>query len=132
VLDVAERLGVEVEVRTWDDVPRLVGGTGLVVSTVPGPAAEMAARSLAGAGIGGARPALGLLLDVAYDPWPTPLAQVWTALGGRVLGGLALLVHQAVDQVQLMTGVRPDVAVLAEAGRTELAARSGERARPGP
>jgi shikimate dehydrogenase len=46
----------------------------------------------------------GALFDVVYDPWPTALARDWSAAGGTVLSGLDLLVHQAVWQVQLMTG----------------------------
>ena len=45
-----------------------------------------------------------MLFDVVYDPWPTPLAAAWEKRGGRVAGGLDLLVHQAVGQLRLMTG----------------------------
>ena len=44
------------------------------------------------------------VLDVLYDPWPTPLAQRVTAVGGRVVGGLDVLFWQATAQVELMTG----------------------------
>ena len=43
--------------------------------------------------------------------------------GAPVVGGLDLLVHQAVGQVELMTGRQIDVAVLREAGERALAAR---------
>jgi shikimate 5-dehydrogenase len=49
--------------------------------------------------------AVGTLLEVLYDPWPTPLAAAWTARGATVVDGLDLLVQQAVLQVGLMTGV---------------------------
>ncbi|XQN46461.1 serine protease, partial [Glutamicibacter creatinolyticus] len=42
------------------------------------------------------------LLDVAYDPWPSALAAAWR---GPVINGLAMLVHQAVEQVRLFTGL---------------------------
>lgn len=45
------------------------------------------------------------LFDVIYAPWPTEYAARWEAAGGTVLGGLDLLVHQAAEQVLLMTGV---------------------------
>ena len=51
--------------------------------------------------------------------WQPPGA----ARGGRVLGGLDLLVHQAALQVELMTGAAPDVAGMLAAGRAALAAR---------
>jgi len=39
----------------------------------------------------------GILLDVAYDPWPSKLAASWA---GQVISGLHMLVHQAVEQVR--------------------------------
>lgn len=44
------------------------------------------------------------LFDVIYAPWPTPYAGRWSAAGHPVLGGVDLLVHQAAEQVLLMTG----------------------------
>jgi shikimate dehydrogenase len=44
------------------------------------------------------------VLDVLYAPWPTPLAQRMTELGGTVVGGLEVLFWQATEQVELMTG----------------------------
>lgn len=44
----------------------------------------------------------GVLLDVVYDGWPTPLARA--AAGATVVDGLSMLVHQAGRQVELMTG----------------------------
>lgn len=67
------------------------------------------------------RPAL--LLDVIYDPWPTPFAAAWERAGGTVVGGLELLVHQAVEQVVLMTGHRPSATSLRAAGESALRAR---------
>ncbi len=47
----------------------------------------------------------GMLFEVIYAPWPTAFAGAWFDAGGRVLGGLDLLVHQAAQQVLLMTRV---------------------------
>jgi shikimate dehydrogenase len=44
------------------------------------------------------------VLDVLYAPWPTPLAQRVTAVGGTVISGLEVLFWQATAQVELMTG----------------------------
>ena len=44
------------------------------------------------------------VLDVLYAPWPTPLAQRVTDVGGVVIGGLDVLFWQATAQVELMTG----------------------------
>ncbi|RZU61474.1 shikimate dehydrogenase family protein [Zhihengliuella halotolerans] len=48
------------------------------------------------------------LLDVAYDPWPSALALAWDAAGGRVVDGLSMLVHQAVEQALLFSGRAED------------------------
>ncbi len=46
----------------------------------------------------------GHLLDVVYHPWPTPLAAAAREADIPLAGGLDLLLHQAADQVTLMTG----------------------------
>lgn len=68
----------------------------VVVSTLPGGAQ-------AGVPVPG-RVAGVPLLDVAYDPWPSPLGAAWVAAGGRLRHGLAMLVEQAVLQVRIFTG----------------------------
>lgn len=66
-----------------------------------------------------------VVFEVIYDPWPTPLA---AAAGDRVLvGGLDLLVHQAVLQFELFTGVPGPLAAMRAAGEEALAARQGRR-----
>lgn len=66
---------------------------------------------------------VGTLFDVIYHPWPTPLAAAWAERGGIVLGGRDLLLHQAVTQVELMTGVRGRGGEILEAMRAALADR---------
>ena len=63
------------------------------------------------------------LFDLVYAPWPTRLAEAAQLAGARVVGGLDLLVHQAVGQIALMTGHVVDVAVLREAGMQALRER---------
>ena len=70
----------------------------LVVSTLPGPAARgvQLPESILGT------PLLGLpLFDVAYDPWPSPLAERWSAAGGVAHAGIGMLVRQALLQVRI-------------------------------
>ncbi|GAB3195020.1 shikimate dehydrogenase [Nocardioides hungaricus] len=63
-----------------------------------------------------------VVFEVIYDPWPTPLAASVT--GDRVLvSGLDLLVHQAVLQFELFTGVPGPLEAMRAAGERELAAR---------
>jgi shikimate dehydrogenase len=94
--DTAERLGV---------APRIVGGfpgiplpaADVVISTVPAGAADALTDA--------AWDPATVLLDVVYAPWPTAPAVAATAAGCRVAGGLEVLLHQAVVQVELMTGL---------------------------
>lgn len=125
LLDAAARLGVRPDVRPWAEAADPSSGLlarDLVVSTVPGDAA---------AGLAAALPiAPRTLFDVVYHPWPTALGAAWQRSGGLVVGGLDLLVHQAVLQVALMTGQEPAdgtgrlVDVMRAAGERALAARA--------
>ncbi|NHI18252.1 shikimate dehydrogenase [Phycicoccus endophyticus] len=59
----------------------------------------------------------GVLLDVVYANWPTPLARAAAAAGMTVVPGLDMLVHQAAAQFTLVTGTAAPVAAMAAAGR---------------
>lgn len=114
-----QRLGVPVHTADW--VAAANGLTApLVISTTPAGASDPLARALPT----GARGGLGTLFEVLYEPWPTPLAAAWAAGGGTVVGGLDLLVHQAVLQVEAMTGRAPaPLAAMRRAGEAALASR---------
>lgn len=64
----------------------------------------------------------GVLLDVVYDPRPTALQAAWTALGAPAVGGERMLLHQAAEQVRLMTGQVAPLADMDEALRAALTA----------
>ncbi|MFE9774198.1 shikimate dehydrogenase [Streptomyces sp. NPDC005931] len=111
----AERLDVAVRISDWDDAERALHAP-LVVTTTPVGVTDPLARAVP------ERPAA--LFDVLYDPWPTVLAARWSAYGGAVVGGLDLLVHQAVLQVEQMTGRSPaPLEAMRNAGERALAAR---------
>lgn len=110
-----ERLGVAVRTADWSRAAEALTAP-LVIATTPAGAADALAGAVP------ERP--GALFDVLYEPWPTPLAAAWSARGGAVLGGLDLLVHQAVLQVERMTGCpRAPLAAMRAAGEAALAAR---------
>lgn len=95
----ATRLGIRSSVGRLDDE---LADAQLVISTLPGGAladpgglVDLAPRAL--------------LLDVAYDPWPSALASAWESAGGAVLSGLAMLVHQALLQVRVFVSGDPVV-----------------------
>lgn len=109
-----ERLGVVVRIADWADAAKALGEP-LVIATTPAGAADHLADAVP------ATP--GALFDVLYDPWPTPLAAAWSRHGGQVIGGLDLLVHQAVLQIEQYTGHTPaPLAAMRVAGETALAA----------
>lgn len=60
----------------------------------------------------------GVYFEALYNPWPTKMLTKWRALGGLGIDGLDLLVHQGIDQVELMTGKSVQRAVLAPVLRT--------------
>lgn len=104
--EAADRLGVQPTVR--GGLPDIdLPDADVVISTLPSGTADT---------LGPQRwPAGTVVLDVVYAPWPTPFAAAALTAGCRVVGGLAVLLHQAVAQVELMTGYRPPVAPLREA-----------------
>lgn len=99
----------EVEVAPLDTAP----GGEVLVSTVPATAQEpdLVARWATAP----------VVFEVVYEGWPTPLA---AATRGILVGGLDLLVHQAVTQFELFTGERAPLEAMRVAGERVLAARA--------
>jgi shikimate dehydrogenase len=79
-----------------DGLAEEVAAAQVLVSTIP---ADVAAR------YAGTFAAIPVLLDAVYHPWPTPLAAAVAAVGGRVINGLQMLLHQAFAQVEQFTGL---------------------------
>ncbi|MCH0569192.1 shikimate dehydrogenase [Streptomyces sp. MUM 136J] len=110
-----ERLDVEVRTADWADAAEALRAP-LVIATTPAGTTDALAAAVP------ERPAA--LFDVLYDPWPTGLAARWSMSGGAVVGGLDLLVHQAVLQVEQMTGRSPaPLEAMRRAGEKALADR---------
>jgi shikimate dehydrogenase len=119
LLATAERLGLTVRLRPWDELTAAGPQPDLLISTVPAGAADAYARHLRQAGQ--APPAV---LDVVYHPWPSPLAVAATAADSVVASGYGMLLHQAAAQVELMTGKPAPLEAMREAGQAELARRA--------
>ena len=100
----ADRLGVQLEQISLSDLPQNLAERGHhpVVSTLPAHAADEWASQLSGLK-GASATHRPVLLDVAYNPWPSALASAWEASGGAVVSGLEMLLYQAVEQVLLFT-----------------------------
>lgn len=90
-----------------------IRGAAVVVSTLPAGASDR----LTGPGPG------TVVLDVVYAPWPTPFAAAAAGAGARVVSGLEMLLHQAVAQVELMTGHPGPVATMRSALDAAVAVR---------
>lgn len=88
-------LGVDARVHLWDEP---LPSTPVTIAAVVAGAADGLVPPDGG----------GLLFDAIYAPWPTGLAARWMTTGAPVLSGTDLLVHQAAEQVLLMTRVHPD------------------------
>lgn len=101
----------DVLVASLDEAPR----ADVLVSTIPAAAQtpELVERCAQ----------VAVVLEVVYDPWPTPLAASVGDSGDpeRVLvGGLDLLVHQAALQFELFTGEPAPLAAMRAAGEAAL------------
>jgi shikimate dehydrogenase len=88
----------------------------LLLSTVPAGAADGYAGLVAAGALTAAA-----VFDVVYHPWPTRLAVAADAAGSTVIGGFSLLLHQAAEQVRLMTGGPAPVEAMRAAGLARLA-----------
>ncbi|MFF4488311.1 shikimate dehydrogenase [Streptomyces sp. NPDC001544] len=105
------RLDVEVRTADWADAAEALRAP-LVIATTPAGTTDALATAVP------ERPTT--LFDVLYDPWPTELAARWSMFGGAVVSGLDLLVHQAVLQVQLMTGCTVPAGLIRPAGERAM------------
>ncbi|MEP6842758.1 MAG: shikimate dehydrogenase [Pseudolysinimonas sp.] len=90
----AAALGVELTIRRLGIMDRSLIVPSAVISTLPagtehGMVYPQAVREGA------------VLLDVAYEPWPSELARAWMTAGGTVVTGLEMLLHQAIAQVRI-------------------------------
>jgi shikimate dehydrogenase len=90
--ELGDRLGVHTEWRLYGShVPVRAD---LVINTLPG---DVDPDDVPEADLG------DVLMEVPYDPWPTPRASRWAKRDGLVVSGLEMLLHQAIEQVRIFT-----------------------------
>lgn len=109
----ATKMGVEPRFVSFDEAPQYLSRALAVVSTVPADAGEGLARSLTESGEtlqDGA-----VLLDAVYSPLDTPLGLAWENAGGIFVRGTRMLLHQAGEQVRLMTGREAPLSAMSQA-----------------
>lgn len=114
LVPIAGKVELDVTLRSWDEIGRAASASVIIATTPAGSTPGLIEAIEAEGRVD------GVLFDVIYSPWPTPLATAWTAAGGRVIGGLELLIEQAALQVRLMTGREAPVGVMREAGYAAL------------
>jgi shikimate dehydrogenase len=85
-----DRLGVHTEWRLYGS--HVPVRSDLVVNTLPG---DVDPADVEDADLG------DVLMEVPYDPWPTPRATRWAERDGLVVSGLEMLLHQAIEQVRI-------------------------------
>lgn len=79
---------------------RSVAKADLVISTLPAGSLEAEAKSLTRSLFYKPK---GVLLDVAYDPWPSALVNAWSGANRTVVSGLEMLLFQAIGQLRIFT-----------------------------
>ncbi|MDJ1371057.1 shikimate dehydrogenase family protein [Gulosibacter molinativorax] len=102
--ELAERIGEGASAHDLADWA-LSDGVAGVIDTIPG------GFDAKGKTFDDGRIRFAALFSAAYSPWPTSLAERWLAASGTIVTGLDLLLHQAVRQVRLFTGLGVDEAL---------------------
>jgi len=102
----AESLGLAADTTAMGDWPQ---APDVLVSTVPAPAYAGRLGALPPPGPGGA------VLDCVYGEGPSPLLAAAVGLGYAAVDGTDMLLHQAREQVRLMTGHEAPTAAMREA-----------------
>ncbi|MFV0433545.1 MAG: shikimate dehydrogenase family protein [Leucobacter sp.] len=96
----ADRFDAEAAVLGAPEAARLPREATLVISTLPGTAGAEAQLPVGLTAVP--------LFDVAYDPWPSPLAARWRASGGAAHAGVAMLIEQALLQIRIFVNGDPN------------------------
>ncbi|WP_426515127.1 shikimate dehydrogenase family protein [Diaminobutyricibacter sp. McL0618] len=96
----AHSLGLMIQIRSLGQADRTLDVPDLVVSTLPAGAATDVLFT-------DSTRRRATLLDVSYEPWPSPFARAWSSVNGIVVSGLAMLAHQALLQVRVFVAGDP-------------------------
>ncbi|MBW3086009.1 Shikimate dehydrogenase (NADP(+)) [Austwickia sp. TVS 96-490-7B] len=107
-VELVERLGLSCHQRSVSDLTTYAVDFPVMISTLP-------TGTDLGLGTQGALAPGSVVMDVGYGHWPTPVARWAGSHGALVVPGTEMLLHQAVEQVALMTGMRPPTGVMRSA-----------------
>jgi len=92
----------ELSFLNWDDLS-VLSDADLVISTAPAGVTDsivLPAKTIAP------------YFEALYKPWPTPASALWASRGGKVLDGLDLLIHQAIAQIAIFSGLSFDAQLM--------------------
>lgn len=90
---------IQIEYLPWEPTER-INHADLVVNTAPGDASLIFLPSI--------QSPRGILFEVLYNPWPTSLSHSWSLSNQQVIDGLELLIHQAISQIEIFSGLSLD------------------------
>jgi shikimate dehydrogenase len=96
---------INVSYLPWE-LTDVLNDADLVINTTPGQAADYF--------LSGIDKPRGTLFEVLYHPWPTAISKAWSESKAQVIDGLDLLIHQAIAQVEIFSGVACDRELLYE------------------
>lgn len=99
VRSLCQQLDVTCDVKQLDELSAL-GTSGVTISTIPGSEGVRLDMDIRAGDV---------LLDIAYDVWPSINLQRWQAAGGHAINGLAMLSAQALRQVRIFVNGSPDI-----------------------
>lgn len=108
--------GMTVEIVNVTDPVSSWADADIIVNTTPSGAADGLAATLREV----PAPPEQVVLDCVYADWPTEFALAQEYRGVAVLSGLEMLVHQAAEQFELMTGQQAPLEAMRAAGRAAL------------
>jgi shikimate dehydrogenase len=100
------------EAKTTTNIAKALAGSDLVISTLPAGALDAYALKAGKSIFGKPR---GALFDVAYEPWPSVAARLWSDRSLPVISGMEMLLWQAIAQIRLFSGNPLDLELFNEA-----------------
>ena len=98
--------GIKIATTTLRKLRPLFSKADIVISTLPSGALDSLAAKLRRNAF--FKPS-GILLDVAYNPWPSEIASVFESKQARVISGIEMLIWQAIAQIRIFNHNNIDV-----------------------
>jgi len=122
-VELAEKLrgrGIGTEAVRWDELPRALEGSGLLINTTSRGMHPAIDDSPVPKGL--LRPEMAVL-DLIYYPWRTRLLRDAERVGSRTITGLDVLVYQGAESFRIWFGREPDVGLMMSSATEAARAR---------